>query len=125
MVEQEVTVCLHELVSKVIDDSTHDYPGVRVRKRQRGDARVFDSDVIDCMNAELSAEQAKTAALETKVAALETKVAALEGHVSGLHSLIVRFYSTVSFPNGLLQRILRMVEDQVEDLNHDLEVAMF
>ena len=40
MVEQEVAACLHELVSKVIDYSAGDCPGVRMRKRLRGDARV-------------------------------------------------------------------------------------
>ena len=77
-VEPQVATYLHELVSKVIDDNTGDYTGVRVRKRQRGDARVFDDDVVECMNAELSAEQAKSAALETKVAALEERLRKLE-----------------------------------------------
>ena len=62
MVEQEVAACLHELVSKVIDDSAGDCPGVRMRKRLRGDARVFDGDVINCMNAELDAAQRQAVA---------------------------------------------------------------
>jgi hypothetical protein len=84
MVEQEVAACLHELVSKVIDYSAGDCPGVRMRKRLRGDARVVDGDVIDCMNAELDAAQAKAAALETEVAALKEHLRGLEKHLRGL-----------------------------------------
>ena len=89
MVEQEVAACLHELVSKVIDYSAGDCPGVRMRKRLRGDARVVDGDVIDCMNAELDAAQAKAAALETEVAALKEHLRGLEKETRDCRGLLV------------------------------------
>ena len=76
MVPSEVRDAVRDVVSRVVDASTADYPGVQMRRRLGIDGQVVtESRVVELLNQEYEEEHRRRTALEARVAALEMQVA--------------------------------------------------
>ena len=76
MVPSEVRDAVRDVVSRVVDASTADYPGVQMRRRLGIDGQVVtESRVVELLNQEYEEEHRRRTALEARVAALEIQVA--------------------------------------------------